>query len=213
MVSKNRTDAINSYVTDMLSLERHIDKALKSQIQDHKDHAEVVRELQQIQTLVQNHINALEDLADERGAKGAASAVKEIGSAVLGFAAGAIDFVRNEGLPKNLRDDFTAASLAHIGYEMLHTTALALDDRPVADLALRHLRDYARVIMILHGLIPVAVVRFLRDEGLPAREDVVPEVARNVESAWSEWSVTAAGTDRGTMGGAGSLGGGRGTAL
>ena len=34
MASQNITEALNSYITDMLSLERHIDAALESQIKD-----------------------------------------------------------------------------------------------------------------------------------------------------------------------------------
>ena len=56
----------------------------------------------------------------------AADAIKRAGSALLGLGAAAVDLVRNEGLPKNLRDDYTAFSLATIGYVMLYTTASAL---------------------------------------------------------------------------------------
>jgi hypothetical protein len=107
---------------------------------------------------------------------------------VLGAGAAAIDFVRNEKLPKNLRDDYTATSLAAIGYVMLHTTAMSLGDRDVADLAHRHLRDHARNVMVLHNVIPSAVVRFLQNDGLPARTDVLTEVSRTIESVWSDQS-------------------------
>lgn len=44
--------------------------------------------------------------------------LKRAGSAVLGLRAAAVDVVRTEGLPKNLRDDYTAFSHATIGYVM-----------------------------------------------------------------------------------------------
>jgi hypothetical protein len=74
--------------------------------------------------------------------------------------------------------------LAAIGYVMLNTTALALDDREVADLASQHLRDYTKALVGLHRVIPATVVRFLQQEGLPARPDVLNEVYRNVTEAW-----------------------------
>jgi hypothetical protein len=95
-----------------------------------------------------------------------------------------IDLIRTEGLPKNLRDDYTAFSLATIGYTMLYTTAAALDDREVAELAQQHLGDYARAVTRLNGVVPAAVVRYLRAEGLPVREDVLPEVGRTIKAAW-----------------------------
>ena len=97
---------------------------------------------------------------------------------------GLIDLVRTEGLPKNLRDDYTAFSLASVGYAMLHTTALSLGDQEAADLALQHYQDYAGAVMRFNDLIPAAVVRFLQQEGLPAREDVVQQVDRHIEEAW-----------------------------
>ena len=79
-------------------------------------------------------------------------------------------------------------SLAAIGYVMLHTTALSLGDREVADLAHRHLKDHARSVMRLHNVIPSAVIAFLQHDGLPARTDVLQEVSRNIETVWRDES-------------------------
>jgi hypothetical protein len=96
--------------------------------------------------------------------------------------------VRKEGLAKNLRDDYTAFSLANIGYVMLHTTALAFEDQEVADLAHQHLRDYTDAVIRLNSLIPAAVVRLLEQQGLPVRADIVSEVNANVAEAWKQTS-------------------------
>jgi hypothetical protein len=115
--------------------------------------------------------------------------VKRAGSAVLGAAAGVIDLVRTEGLPKNLRDDYTALSLANIGYVMLHTTGLSLDDREVAELAQQGFTDYAEALTRLQRIIPPAVVSYFKQEGLPVRDDVVPKVLRALEDAWQFQSL------------------------
>lgn len=184
-MARDKNEAINSYIGDMLALEDHIEKALKGQLTDLKDYPDVVTELRQIHHQVEHHIADLRALSDRRNAAGVAQAVKRAGSAVAGAAAGLIDMVRTEGLPKNLRDDYTAFNLANIGYLMLHTTALALGDQEVADLGRQHFRDYADAILRFDSLVPASVVRYLQQEGLPAA-DVVSQVNRTVKEAWDQ---------------------------
>ena len=184
-MARDKNEAINSYIGDMLALEDHIEKALKGQLTDLKDYPDVVTELRQIHRQVEHHISDLRTLSERRNAAGVAQAVKRAGSAVAGAAAGLIDLVRSEGLPKNLRDDYTAFNLANIGYLMLHTTALALGDQEVADLGRQHFRDYAEAILRFDTLVPASVVRYLQQEGLPAT-DVVSQVNRTVKEAWDQ---------------------------
>ena len=185
-MARDKTEAINSYITDMLALEDHIEKAVGGQLADLKDYPEVLTELREIHRTIEHHISDLRLLSDRRNAGGIAESVKRAGSAVAGLAAGLIDLVRAEGLPKNLRDDFTAFNLANVGYAMLQTTALALEDQEVADLARQHYRDYADAVMRFNNLIPAAVVRFLQQEGLPARESAVAQVNRDIAEAWRQ---------------------------
>jgi len=187
-VARDKNEAINSYITDMLALEDHIEKAVKGQLKDLKDYPEVVVTLRDIHTKVEHHIADLRTLSDRRNVSGVVESVKRAGSAVAGVAAGVIDLIRTEGLPKNLRDDYTAFSLANIGYVMLHTTALTFEDQEVADLAHQHLRDYTDAVIRLNNLIPAAVVRLLEQQGLPARADIVSEVNENVAQAWKQTS-------------------------
>jgi Domain of unknown function (DUF892) len=199
-MARDKTEAINSYISDMLALEDHIEKAIRSQIKDLKDYPDVVAELQQIHRKTEHHISDLRGLSQRRGAGGAKEAVKRAGSAVLGAAAGVIDLVRTEGLPKNLRDDYTALSLASIGYVMLHTTGLALDDREVAELAHQGFTDYAGAVSRLQASLPAAVVRFFQQEGLPAREDVIPQIRRTIEEVWQSQSSGVFRTDDAAVG-------------
>jgi ferritin-like metal-binding protein YciE len=190
-VARNKDEAVNSYITDMLSLEKHIEKALRGQLNDLEDYPEVTRDLKQILRKVEQHVADLNDLSDRRKARGPADALKQAGSAVLGVGAAAVDLIRTEGLPKNLRDDYTAFSLATIGYVMLHATALALQEREIADLARQHFADYAQSVTLLHNLVPGAVLRFIREEGLPVQENVLPEISRTIEEIWHAQSDRA----------------------
>lgn len=187
-MSRTAEEATNSYITDMLALEEHIEKALRAQVADFKDEYPMfTTQLDPIHRNVRRHIQALKGLSDDREAGAGtmvAEAVKRAGSIVAGLGAAAIDLVRNEQLPKALRDDYTALNLASIGYVMLLTTARALDDARVADLAEQHLRDCADAVMTLHRIIPAAVVRFLQADELPAHADVLPAVARTLDEVW-----------------------------
>ena len=115
IVARNTNEAINSYITDMLALEDHIGKAVKTQLTDLKDYPEILAELRQFHHKVEHHISDLRMLSDRRNAGGVVESVKRAGSAVAGAAAGLIDLLRTEGLPKNLRDDYTAFNLAGSG--------------------------------------------------------------------------------------------------
>ncbi len=190
-MTRSKNEAITSYITDMLALEDHVEKALRGQLEDLKDHPTVVGELRQIHRTVEHHISDLKQLSQRREGGGSSDLIKRAGSAVLGLGAAAIDLVRREGLPKNLRDDYTAFSLASIGYVMLHTTGLALDDREVADLARQHFADYAEAVTRLHNIIPAAVVEYLKEDGLPVRENVLPEISRTIEEVWHTQSDRA----------------------
>lgn len=194
-MARDRNETINSYITDMLSLEEHIEKALRGQLEDLKEYAEVVRDLKQVYRKTEHHISDLRELTKRRDARTTGDAIKRFGSVLLGLGAAAVDLVRNEGLAKNLRDDYTAFSLATIGYVMLDTTALALDEQEVSALARQNFRDYAEAVTLLHNLIPGAVVRFLREEGLAVREDVLPEISRTIEEVWRAQSGQAPRAD------------------
>lgn len=199
MTTNDISQTIQSYVTDMLSLEKHISKALMAQIEDLKDYPTIVGELRTINATTESHVQALESLAEEFGGEGPTGTIKKLGSTLAGLAAGAIDLVRNESLPKNLRDDYTALNLATIGYVMLHTTGLSLGNRNVADLAQRHLVDYTEAVMTLHNIIPGAVIEFLQAEGLPASEDVLPQIAQTLENAWRKNAGSVPNADEITM--------------
>ena len=189
---KDTVETLNSYVTDMLALEEHIKKAIAGQIEDLEKYPVVKRELQSFHNTIESHITTLQGVAKAKGGKGPADLVKEAGSTLLGLGAAAIDLVRTESLPKNLRDDYTAFSLANIGYVMLHTTALTFGDRRVAEIAHRHLSDYARVVMTLNNIIPAAVVQFFKEDGFAVTEGALEEINRNIEEVWHPPSGTTA---------------------
>jgi len=187
-MSRNSTDAVNSYITDMLALEEHILTAVQGQQESMKDeHPKFSAVLRDIEGLAKTHAAQLRQLVDERriSAGGAiAGAVKKAGSVVLGAGAAAIDLVRTERVPKNLRDDYTALSLATIGYAMLFTTATSLGEPAVAQIAAAQHKSYAQASMALHHIVPASVVELLMEEGLATDATGVKAVNKELDTHW-----------------------------
>ena len=114
---------------------------------------------------VKQHRDTLNALQEQIGTT-AGNPINAAGATLLGKAAGVIDLVRTEGISKSLRDDYAAFSLAAISYSMLHTTSRGLGNERVADLAERHLTDYAGAIERINEIMP-GVVRAGADQGRP----------------------------------------------
>lgn len=150
-------DAIASHVTDMLALERHLERALASQIaRDPKGINSLTRGLRKVQETCERHVATLDALARRRssGAPSTTKSVKQAASSVLGMSAMAVEFIQSEKLPKDLTDDYAAVSLMCVGYVMLHRSGLTRRDMEVAEVAYRHLQDHARSTMTLRSIKP-----------------------------------------------------------
>lgn len=193
-MARTPTEAIDSYITDMISLEEHMEKPFRQQADDLRDkQPELAGELRNMHALITQHITTLKNLRNRRDGgseRRVAEGVKRAASTVAGLGAAVTDLVRSEKLPKDLRDDYTAMSLGTIGYLMLHTTALALADNEVAELAQQHFNEYARAVMQLQNMIPTAVVTFLQEDGLPTRLDVIGQVGKTIDHAWSQGAAS-----------------------
>lgn len=191
---RTANETIHSYVSDMHALENHIGKALNGQISDfQKSHPAVARALRDMHHTTERHALALEQLKDMHDAGSRldiADFIKRAATTAAGAGAAAFDMVRTEKLPKNLRDDYTAFSLATIGYVMLFTTARALNEERVASLAESHLRDYTGMVKTLTDLIPATVVALLREDGNAVDESVLHGVEDVVNKAWQHESTT-----------------------
>ena len=189
-MARTANEAVHSYVTDMLALEDHIEKAIMAQVEDFEgEYPAVGAALREMHRTIERHITTLRGLEDVRDAGprlDVADFIKRAASTVAGLGAAAIDLVRTEKLPKNLRDDYTAFSLATIGYVMLHTTARSLGDDRVAAVAETHLTDYAGMVMSLNDLIPATVVTLLKEEGLPVNEATLPAIDETIRNAWRQ---------------------------
>jgi hypothetical protein len=186
VVAEDAAEKLNGYVTDMLTLEQHIRTALAAQIEGLPDAGEVKLSLTRLHAVCENHVNTLERFTQrrEQNVGGVSKVMKKAVSSVLGLGAAAVDLIRTEKLPKDLRDDYTAISLAYIGSVMLHTAALGLGDGELADIAAAHLREHADAMMMLQRIIPAATLNLLSDDGLQVDDSILPAVSSTIDFSW-----------------------------
>jgi ferritin-like metal-binding protein YciE len=182
-VQEKHQQTVADYVGDMVALESHIEEALDRQLKETKDDPEALAAVQRFHDMVKAHRDSLKSLQDEVGST-AGNPIIEAGSTLLGKAAGAINLVRTEGISKGLRDDYAAFSLAAISYSMLHTTALSLGNRKVADVAERYLTDYAGAIERINEVMPGVVERELAKDGHKTDPGAVKATNAMVAKAW-----------------------------
>jgi ferritin-like metal-binding protein YciE len=181
--------SIQTYVSDMLALEQHIAQPLQRQLDmsDTTKYPEALRVVGQIKSLTDSHATALKQLLEQLGGH-EASGIKSAWSSLLGAGAAAVDSVRKTKVSKALRDDYTALNLAAISYEMLYTTAVGLGDTLTADLAQRHLADYARVVMQIVQVIPEVVLEELQDDGEAIQAGSGDVIRHQINEIWKNQS-------------------------
>ena len=179
-------ELLNGYTTDMLALESHIRTAIAGQIKDLDEDSEAKSTLIRIHSMCDAHVHSLESITQrrEQNVGGVSKVVKQAVSSVLGVGAAAIGFVRTEKLPKDLRDTYTALSLAYVGSLMLHTCALTLGDAEIAATAKISLGDHAEAMMTLQHVIPAATVASLVKEGMTVDTTQMSTIAETIHSAW-----------------------------
>ena len=165
MVADTKNEVVSQYVSDMHVLESHILQALKRQVSQAAEQPDLQRALQRYVDTTQQHITRLESRLEALGGtSGLADKAKQGVSNLFGLAAAAVDSVRTHPLSKDLRDDYTAGSLAVISYVMLRTTAFACDDAQTAQLAETQMNETIAMLQWIARTVPEAVVRELEKE-------------------------------------------------
>ena len=187
----NDRHAVQTYVSDMLALERHIGQAISAQDKiDDPSLGSATGVIAQLKALNVSHTTALEQHLKALGGH-EASAIKSAWSALLGIGAEAINSARKTKLTKALRDDYTALNLAAMGYTLLFATGIGLGDQTTADLAKRHLSDYARLVMLINEVIPGVVLAELAEDGETVAIGADERIRREINELWRRQSDVA----------------------
>jgi len=183
-VTEKSEKTMADYVGDMNALETHIEEALDRQLDLFTDQPSVQQAVQGFHDMVKAQRDHVQQVLDSLPHESSTNAVKDLGSNVLGKAAGMIDKVRTESQSKALRDDYVAFNLAAISYAMLYTTASSLGNSQVADMSEKHLQSYAGAIQQIDHLMPEVVVRELIKDGQAASTDAVAKAHAAISKAW-----------------------------
>lgn len=187
----NRKDAIQKHLSDQIGLERHILEAIERQREDEKlrEEVEANKLVIQIERILNQHVTALENLAEAYDAQ-VESVVKKAVTELLGVAAGLYDKVRDHKVSRMLRDDYTALSLAAMGYTAFHTFGLGIKEERIANLALSHLKDLTPLLVELSKVLPVMVAKEGKEEYDFAFDNEVGTLAvSNTQEAWSTEAI------------------------
>jgi len=105
----------------------------------------------------------------------------------LGAVAGLYDHLREEPVSRMVRDDLAALNFTVACYQMLHTTALAMHDQALADVALQHLKDFTPLIWTLSQVLPSVVVSELAAENqITIDASVAAEAVESQKKAWDQ---------------------------
>ncbi len=162
---EKKSEIVTQYLSDMNVLEKHIQEALEKQVSQTKDQPDVNAGIQRYLATTKTHVERLQQRMEQLGNQdGVVDKAKEAVTNLFGQAAGAVDAVRTHQTSKNLRDDYTAGSLASISYVMLQTTALACGDQQTAQLAEKQLGETVEMLQWMARMMPEAVVRDLQEE-------------------------------------------------
>jgi ferritin-like metal-binding protein YciE len=185
--------SLQTYVSDLLALERHIGVPLDAQ-----RGAEATAQYPAAQRLIETlyaqnaaHVAALDACLTSLGGN-AASPLKTAWASLLGGAASALGGARKTKVTKWLRDDYTALNLATMAYTLLHATATGLGDTRVAALARQGLADYARSVMQINSVVPDVVLGELREDGENVVAGAAETVREQTHAIWRGQSESAA---------------------
>jgi ferritin-like metal-binding protein YciE len=183
---KDNREALRPYLADMAAVEKHILEAVERQRDDDdiKQFPEALQLVGRVESTLKSHVETLNRQLEGYSGGGAAGAVKQAVTGVLGAIAGMYDKVRKDTASRALRDDYTALSLASVSYGMLHTTALGLSQGTVAELAKSNLEEINSLIMELGLAIPRVVLKELSFEGYSIDTGAADLAVKNLEETW-----------------------------
>lgn len=189
-----KRETLQQYVSDMLATEKHILEAVERQREDDsvKQQSQASQLIGRIHSTLHQHTQQLDQHLNTNFEGN--SAVKEAVASTLGAVAGLYDKLRTKQVSRMLRDDYTALNMAAVGYTMLHTSGLALNDQPTAAMALRNLKDLTPLITQINQVIPQVVAFELTEDHPGANIGSGSEAMRNTQEAWTSNHVQQGST-------------------
>lgn len=182
-MSNSQNKTLSTYTSDLHALERHFMNAVKKQKSSDKvTDKRAVELLNELDKMASSHVQKLESELDQMGEE-LKSAVKSKLASFMGSVVGMIDSARNDALSKMLRDDYAALSMITIGYTMLHTHAISVDNEKLAELSKSHLEDCTILITEISKVVPI-VTSYEISSDTERAEEIGARALKNTQAAW-----------------------------
>ena len=184
----NTHQAISDWLGDIVALESHVEEAMDRQMKLKSSSTAATEAIKRFHDSVRASKHRAEKYRDQYGST-PGNPIKEIGSNLLGKAAGMIDMMREDSVSKALRDDFAAYNLLAISYTMLHTSSMAFGDNETKGFAEQGLRTYAGQVQEINNVLPEALVADLQenqDDHPVTNPNIVAECRRTIDAIWKQ---------------------------
>jgi hypothetical protein len=177
---------IAEQVSNMVALQKHVLEMVQKQSGEQRvrSHSETSSVINRIDYVLKEQIAQLERHHSSLGEAATSSAMKQAMSAVSGFVSGIQNRVRSEPVSRMLREDYAGLSMIAMDYTILHTTALALDDKQTAEIAQKNLGLITPLIVDISKLLPSVVVHEMSEGGTTEKPDVAQQALKNTQKAW-----------------------------
>jgi len=188
-VDKNR---VHNFVSDLLSLEKHVLSAIQKQKQS--DAVQQLEEASELLNLLEDSLSEQVTILEKAANIYGSPIANELKSKIAGLAgsvAGLVDTARKDPVSKILRDDYTAISMLAAGHTMLKATALAADDEDLQHIAGNHLAELARLVTEISRVLPLSVVTELVDDKEEA-EKIGQKAVEKTQKAWKGENIKKA---------------------
>jgi len=183
---KNINHVLIQCLGEQISLEEHLCSVIEKQISeiDEESYGDAKAVLVKAKGVLENHfvtLNASMDTLEQDAAEARKLLVDGNGEGSSDPFPKAITRIR---ISTHLRNNYAALNLITTSNTLLYTTALAFNSPGVAEIALKHLKNLAPIVVQIADLLPDILARELRAE-LPEIDPQIGQIAlKNTKLAW-----------------------------
>lgn len=170
----NLRDKLITYLQDAHAMEHQIEESLENQVK-------LTEKYPEIQARIQQHLDATrlheQRMADRLAAYNEKpSALKSVGTNLIGNLIGVTSGVRTDALSKAARDDYMIEHMEIAAYELLIATAQAFGDSETIQACQANMRDEVEMAQWLEQNLPKTVVLSFREDGIALDDAMIPQV-------------------------------------
>ena len=185
-MNKGNSETLRKNLREQIALEEHLFHVIKLQVSEINgdDYADARTLLESTEKVLEDNFTPLNLLLDSLEV----DAVTNRGNSKT--TDGVFDKEASQRLQEKikvsriLRDTYSSLNLITISNTLLHTAALALDSKELADLSLAQLKNLAPLVVKIGELMPEVIARELRGDYPSIDESIGEKALKNIKLAW-----------------------------